>query len=216
MPHIIDTLSDWNNEINAVVQVADLLKDCDAYIATGSNNSSRYFNYYFRKYPSIIRGNKTSVAILTGGETLKQLEELADDVHTYFGLGCRNVTKIYVPENYDFVPLLTTFSKYNYFKDHTKYKNNYDYNLALLIMNHVKYMTNESIILTDNNNIFSAVSELHYNFYDDKNVLLNELPLNENIQCIVGEGATPFGESQAPGLFDYPDGVDVMEFLLSI
>lgn len=216
MPHIIDTLSDWNNEINAVVQVADLLKDCDTYIATGSNNSSRYFNYYFRKYPSIIRGNKTSVAILTGGETLKQLEELADDVHTYFGLGCRNVTKIYVPENYDFVPLLTTFSKYNYFKDHTKYKNNYDYNLALLIMNHVKYMTNESIILTDNSNIFSAVSELHYNFYDDKNVLLNELPLNENIQCIVGEGATPFGESQAPGLFDYADGVDVMEFLLSI
>ena len=156
MSHIIEKLIEWNPEVNSVVQVSDFLKNCDAYIATGSNNSSRYFKYYFGKYPSIIRGNKTSVAILSGTETINELSLLADDVHTYFGLGCRNVTKLYVPILYDFIPLLNTFRKYNYFEDHTKYKNNYDYNLTLLIMNNKTYMTNESIILLEDENIFYA------------------------------------------------------------
>ena len=216
MTHIIEKLTEWNKEVSEVVNTAEMLKNCDAYIATGSNNSSRYFKYYFGKYPSIIRGNKTSVAIVTGQESAAELELLADDVHAYFGLGCRNITKLYVPEHYDFVPMLESFSKYEYFKDHTKYKNNYDYNLTLLIMNRVLYMKNENIILTENENIFSAVSELHYNFYSDKSVLLDDLRKNENIQCIVGKGEIEFGEAQQPGLFDYADNIDVMEFLLAL
>jgi len=216
MAHIIDKLIEWNSEVAGVVHVNDLIKNCAAYIATGSNNSSRYFKYYFGKYPSVIRGNKTSVAILSGNETIEDLSLLADDVYTFFGLGCRNVTKLYVPHYYDFIPLLNVFRKYNYFQDHTKYKNNYDYNLAMLIMNSKIYMTNESIILLEDDNIFTPVSQLHYNFYSDKNVIINDLNKNENVQCIVGDELIPFGKAQQPGLFDYADGTDVMEFLLAL
>ena len=216
LKHIVEKLCEWNPKVGNVVKISGMLKDCDAYIATGSNNSSRYFNYYFGKYPSVIRKNKTSVAVLSGDETLEQLILLAGDVHTYFGLGCRNVTKIFVPEGYDFVPLLDAFKKYNYFSDHTKYRNNYDYNLALLIMNSKYYMTNESIILVENENIFSPVSELHYSFYNDKNALDAELKKQPDIQCIVGENYIPFGKAQQPGLFDYADGTDTMEFLLGL
>ncbi|HEY5407598.1 MAG TPA: acyl-CoA reductase, partial [Ginsengibacter sp.] len=194
MEHLIKKLSEWNNEVADIVKVSDFLKNCDAYIATGSNNSSRYFKYYFGKYPSIIRGNKTSVALLSGNESEAELSLLADDVHTYFGLGCRNVTKLYVPEGYDFIPVLNAFRKYNYFEDHTKYKNNYDYNLALLIMNNKKYMTNDSIILLEDDNIFSPVSQLHYTFYSNKNVISAELSKNENVQCVEGNGFTAFGK----------------------
>jgi hypothetical protein len=216
MPHIIEKLIEWSPEVNNVLQVSDFLKNCEAYIATGSNNSSRYFKYYFGKYPSIIRSNKTSVAILSGTETIEELSLLADDVHTFFGLGCRNVTKLYVPVGYDFIPLLNTFRKYNYFEDHTKYKNNYDYNLTLLIMNNKKYMTNESIILLEDENIFTPVSQLNYTFYRNKNVIPDDLIKNKNVQCIVSEELTAFGKTQQPGLFDYADGMDVMEFLLGL
>lgn len=214
--HIIEVLAEWNPEIKERVKLAEMLKDCDAYIATGSNNSSRYFEFYFGKYPSIIRKNKTSVAVLTGNESEEELLKLADDVYTYFGLGCRNVTKIYVPESYDFVPLLNIFKKYEYFSDHTKFRNNYDYNLALLIMNNKYYMTNNTIILVENEHIFSPVSELHYSYYNDKNELISLLHSMEDIQCIVGENEIAFGESQIPSLFDYADGVDTMQFLLGI
>jgi hypothetical protein len=216
LTHLIEKMIEWNPKVANVIKISSLLKDCDAYIATGSNNSSRYFDYYFGKYPSIIRRNKTSVAILEGNESAEQLSLLADDVHLYFGLGCRNVTKIYVPENYDFVPLLNAFRKYNYFGDETKYKNNYDYALALLIMNNKFYMTNESIILVEDENPFSAVSELHYSYYNNINRVEEELTQSGDIQCIVGENFVPFGSSQTPSLFDYADGVDVMQFLLSL
>jgi|SRR6185437_3046780 len=216
LAHIIHKLNEWNPEVSNVVQISSLLKDCDAYIATGSNNSSRYFQYYFGKYPSVIRKNKTSVAVLSGKETLGQLTALADDVYTYFGQGCRNVTKLYVPESYDFVMLLNTFKKYNYLCDFTKYKNNYDYNLTLLIMNNKFYMTNESIILVENEIAFSPVAELHYSFYKNAEEVLEELKVNENIQCIAGGENIPFGQTQQPGLFDYADGTDIMQFLLAL
>ncbi|MEO6818429.1 MAG: acyl-CoA reductase [Ginsengibacter sp.] len=216
MKHIIEILSEWKPDIKEHIQILTMLKDCEAYIATGSNNSSRYFEYYFGKYPSIIRKNKTSIAILTGKESEETLSLLADDVYAYFGLGCRNVTKIFIPEGYDFVPLLTIFKKYNYFSDHTKFRNNYDYNLSLLIMNNKFYMTNDTIILVESDNIFSPVSELHYSYYKDKEVLQSGLNTLDSIQCIVGEGYVPFGQSQIPSLFDYADGIDTMQFLLSI
>jgi hypothetical protein len=216
LTHIIEKLGEWNHQVSDIVKISSLLKDCDAYIATGSNNSARYFHYYFGKYPSLIRSNKTSVAVLAGKETLGELTSLADDVYTYFGMGCRNVTKLYAPEGYDFVMLLNAFKKYDYLSEMTKYKNNYDYNLALLIMNNKYYMANDSLIIVENDAVFSPVSELHYSFYKNKNEVLRELSNSENIQCIVGEDNIPFGETQQPHLFDYADGVDTMQFLLGL
>ena len=214
--HILEVMTEWNTEVADVVKVLPMLKGCDAYIATGSNNSSRYFNYYFGRFPSVIRTNKTSVAVLDGDETAEELSLLADDVYTYFGLGCRNVTKIYVPKGYDFIPLIEAFKKYDYFADQTKYRNNYDYNLALFLMNNRFYMSNESIVLVENDNIFSAVSVLHYSFYEDKELISQGLSGLENVQCIVGHEFLPFGTSQIPSLFDYADGIDTMQFLLSL
>ncbi len=216
LPYILNKLIEWNPEISLLVEFADVLKDCDAFIATGSNNSARYFNYYFGKYPSIIRRNKTSSAILTGKETEAELELLSDDIHTYFGLGCRNVTSIHVPIEYDFLPLINSFKKYSYFANHSKYRNNYDYSLALLIMNNKEYMASESVILIENENIFSPVSQLHYSFYDKKNIALEYLKKSEGVQCICGDGEIPFGNSQSPGLKDYADGIDTMQFLLGL
>ena len=133
--HIVNKLAEWDQRINESVFFSDQLKGCEAYIATGSNNSGRYFEYYFRNYRSIIRKNRTSVAILTGKETSTDLENLADDMMLYFGLGCRNVSKIYIPESYDFVPLLNALNKYQWMDDHQKLKNNYDYHLSLLLLN---------------------------------------------------------------------------------
>ena len=192
-----------------------MLKGCDAYIATGSNNSARYFDFYFSKYPSIIRKNRTSVAILNGSESKEELEKLSDDIHVYFGLGCRNVTKVFVPAAYDFVPLLQSFHQYKYFADHHKYKNNYDYNLSIQIMNNRFYMTNESTLLVENEGVFSPISQLNYSFYNTKEEIISTLIGNEEIQCVAGTDLA-FGLAQKPGLFDYADGVDTVQFLLTL
>jgi hypothetical protein len=192
-----------------------MLKDCDAYIATGSDNSARYFEYYFSKYPHIIRKNRTSVAILDGTETKEELESLADDIQLYFGLGCRNITQIWVPQEYDFVPLLGALRKYDHYKDHDKYKNNFDYQLTIAIMNNRFYMSNDSIVLLENESPFSPISQLHYQYYTDKPAAIAALDKNK-IQCIVGRNFIPFGDAQKPGLSDFPDGIDTMEFLSAI
>ncbi len=221
--HLTGKLGEWsaatspgNSGINSLIQFSEMLKGCDAYIATGSNNSSRYFDYYFGKYPHIIRRNRTSVAILTGKETKDDLEELADDVYLYFGLGCRNVTKIYIPKEYDFIPLLEAFKKYNWLADHHKYKNNYDYNLALHQLNKKYYMTNGSILLIEDPALFSPISQLNYEFYVDKEELAEKMAGNADLQCIVGKGFTPFGKSQSPAINDYSDGVDTLRFLCDL
>lgn len=214
--HLIKKLYEWENTIQNQVSFAEQLKGCDAYIATGSNNSGRYFDYYFGKYPNIIRRNRTSVAILDGTETQQELDLLTDDIQLYFGLGCRNITQLHVPEGYDFVPLLETLKKYAYLIDYHKYKHNYDYHLALLIMGNKYYMNNDSIILTENISPFSPVSQVHYRFYSDKKQLEEELSGDQDIQCMVGKGHVPFGQAQFPGLMDYADGVDTMAFLKSL
>ncbi len=216
LKHLAEKIISWDENAASLISFAEMLKGCDAYIATGSNNSARYFEQYFAKYPSIIRRNRTSVAILTGNETAEELDKLADDVHLYFGLGCRNVTKIFVPSAYDFVPLLRTFDKYKYFADHHKYKNNYDYQLSLALLNNIYYMTNESILLIENESVFSPISQLNYSFYKEENKLAAMLKENPDIQCIVGNAYTTFGQAQTPGLFDYADGIDTMQFLLTL
>lgn len=214
--HLVEKLAGWSAETGNLVQFSEMLKGCDAYIATGSTNSSRYFEHYFGKYPHIIRRNRTSVAILSGNETKEELELLADDVFLYFGLGCRNVTKLLVPAGYDFIPMLDAFKKYSFLADHHKYKNNYDYNLALHLLNNQYYMTNGCILLIENPAIFSPVSQLNYEFYTDKNSVGEFLKNDTNIQCIVGLGHIPFGLSQQPGIREYADGVDTMQFLSSL
>jgi hypothetical protein len=206
-------LAEWDEEVNELISFAEMLKNCDAYIATGSNNSAGYFEYYFGKFPHIIRRNRTSAAILTGNESTQDLLNLSDDVYLYFGLGCRNVTKIYVPKNYDFVPLLNAFRKYNYLADHHKYKNNYDYNLALHLLNKKYYMSNDSILLVEEARLFSPISQLNYEFYEDKTETLASLNGNEDLQCRVGHGFIPFGQSQLPAVDAYADGKDTLAFL---
>jgi hypothetical protein len=216
MQHVIDKIKEWYPAYEEQTLVQDMLKHCDAYIATGSNNSARYFEYYFAQYPHIIRRNRTSVAVLDGNETAAELEALADDVMIYFGLGCRNVTKIFVPEDYNFEDLLKGLRKYAHLADHHKYKNNYDYNLALILLNQSPYMANDNIILQESGSIFSPISVLHYSHYSDIATLAGELESNNDLQCIVGHGFTPFGTAQQPGLSDYADGVDTMHFLTNL
>lgn len=214
--HLLDKLKEWNKESGEYFRVEEMLKGCDAYIATGSNNSSKYFEYYFGKYPHIIRRNRTSVAILDRKETNDDLEKLADDVHLYFGLGCRNVTKIFVPLHYDFIELLSSFRKYSFLMDFHKYSNNYDYNLAIHILNNQFYMTNGSVILYESSSLRSPISQLNYSYYDNKEMILEELAKTEELQCVVGHGYTAFGQAQNPLLTDYSDGVDTMKFLVSL
>jgi len=215
LKHLVQKMYGWDASLQNTILFAEMLKGCDAYIATGSNNSARYFDHYFSKWPSIIRRNRTSAAILKGDETTVELEKLSDDIHTYFGLGCRNVTKIFVPKEYDFVPLLKSFHKYKYFADHNKYKNNYDYNLSIQLLNNRFYMTDESTLLVENESVFSPISQLNYSYYDTIEPVLISLEKSEEIQCIAGINV-PFGKAQCPTLNEYADGIDTMQFLLTL
>ena len=214
--HLVERMEEWDAAVSQYISFAEQIKGCDAYIATGSNNTSRYFEQYFGKYPNIIRRNRTSVAVLDGSETLKELEALADDICLYFGLGCRNVTKLYVPREYGFVPLLASLKKYNHYMDLHKYRNNYDYHLALLMMANKFYMTDGATILAENSSPFTPVSQVNYEYYDDHQGVITQLKDCGDIQAIVGHGFTPFGQAQQPALRDYADGVDTMKFLLSL
>src|SRR5258706_2287295 len=214
--HLVTKMSEWDKQVNDLIQFGEQLKSCDAYIATGSNNSAGYFEYYYKKSPNIIRRNRTSVAILTGNENKEELENLADDVYLYFGLGCRNVTKIFVPQDYDFIPLLGAFKKYDFLFDHHKYKNNYDYNLAILLLNKKKYMSNSSLLLVEDSSPFSPISVLNYEFYGDRTKILASLKENIDIQCIAGKDHRPFGKTQNPSFRDYADGIDTLAFLVNL
>ncbi|RYF95903.1 MAG: acyl-CoA reductase [Chitinophagaceae bacterium] len=216
LPHIAGWMIDQAPELADEIRFADMLKGCDAYIATGSNNSARYFDYYFGRFPSIIRRNRTSVAVLSGNETTAELNGLADDIYMYFGLGCRNVTKIYVPAGYDFPDLLGACKKYDHLADHHKFKNNYDYQLSVLLINNIHYMTNGSIILKQDKSIFSPIAVLNYEFYDEPITLKATLATSDDVQCLVASDQLPFGRSQQPGLTDFADGVDTLQFLLGI
>ena len=214
--HLIKKLSEWDADVLQQVHTAEMLKGCDAYIATGTNNTARYFEQYFGRYPHIIRRNRTSVAILDGYESDGDLAALGTDIFTYFGLGCRNVTQLCVPAGYDFSPLLRSLEAYRGFMDHNKYRNNYDYHLALYLLNRVPYLDNGSLLLVENALPFSAVSVLHYRYYEDRETLLQELRDSPDIQAIIGHGEIPFGAAQQPRLKDYADGVDTMEFLCGL
>lgn len=204
------------------IEYAERLNDVDAVIATGSDNTARYFEYYFRNIPHIIRKNRSSCAILIGEETTEQLTELGKDVFSYFGLGCRNVSKIFVPEGYNFSSLLDSWPKYNAIANHHKYANNYDYQKSILLVNGIPFLDNGFVLVTENNALVSPISVLFYETYHDQNDLKEKITSqSEKIQCIVSANgwypqSLPFGKAQYPEAWDYADNVDTLKFLASL
>ncbi len=205
---------------NRIIFTEEIVKEkIDAVIATGSDNSSRYFEYYFSKYPNIIRKNRNSVAILKGDENQEELRKLCDDIFLYYGLGCRNIAKLLIPANFELERLLKAIEVYSPNPmDNTKYKNNYEYRKSILLLNNTPHYDTGNLLLIEDKNPYSTIATLHYEFYIDLNTL--ELPNPEKIQCIVsnleGKNFVKIGNAQSPGLLDYPDGIDTMAFLLGL
>ncbi|MEN2282708.1 acyl-CoA reductase [Algoriphagus sp. SE2] len=222
MNWIFDKLVEIEPLFEPLIQVEEMLKGKDAYIATGSDNSSRYFNYYFGKYPSIIRQNRTSVAILSGDEDIEDLVSLGLDIFRYFGLGCRNVSKVYVKSADQLQDLLGALEIYSAVGNHHKYRNNYDYNKSIYLVNNEKHLDNGFLLLKESQDLVSPISVLYYEIYDSKEDLKNNLESNKSkIQCIVSNpnfwpGAIPFGYAQNPEPWEYADEVDTLKFLIEL
>ena len=201
------------------IRVVPRLNAAGAFIATGSDNTARYFEYYFGKRPHLIRRNRTSVSVLTGHETNSELALLAPDIFQYYGLGCRNVSKLYVPEGYNFVPLLDALQIGEGVLNHHKYQNNYDYNKSILLVNAVHHYDTGFLLLTRSSALVSPISVLHYTEYSSEVDLVNQLvDVAAQTQCVVSAGgrfagSVPFGRAQAPDVAEFADGVDTMEFL---
>ncbi len=204
------------------IQIVDAYKgDYDGLIATGSDNTARYFEHYFGHKPHIIRKNRNSVAILTGQENTEELSALGEDIFRYYGLGCRSVSKIYVPKDYDFDLLFKALYSFKDIISYEKYSNNYDYNKAVYLMSLYQILDNGFLILKEDTSLSSPIGSLFYEYYQDIDSLASHLSeRSESIQCIVGsthiKGAIPFGSTQKPSLTDYADGVETIKFIQSI
>jgi hypothetical protein len=222
IPFFVKFLAQFDAEIPNAVQFVERLEQVDAAICTGSNNTSRYFEYYFRNVPNIIRSNRTSVAVLTGEESDEELQLLGEDIFRYFGLGCRNITKLYMPMDFDINRVFGAIYPYHEIVNHHKYANNYDYHRAILLMNLDEVLDNGFIVFKEDVGIHSPVGTLFYDRYHDILKLRNDLKLREDeLQCVVTRSslwpdAVAFGQTQCPTLSDYADGVDTMTFLSKI
>jgi hypothetical protein len=191
------------------------LTDYDVVIATGNNNSSRYFEHYFGKYPNIIRKNRNSIAIIEGDETETELKSLGTDIFLYFGLGCRNVSKIFIPKGYDLSALVSNLTSFASIIKNTKYGNNYNFNKALYFVNKDNFLDTGYLLLKEDQGLSSPVSVLYYEYYDSHYALQRQTDaIKEKIQCVVGSHYVPFGKAQSPHLWDYADGIDTLGFLL--
>tara|TARA_B100000963_G_scaffold361435_1_gene396847 strand:+ start:137757 stop:138782 length:1026 start_codon:yes stop_codon:yes gene_type:complete len=221
LPYICKKLVEFDLIFKNKFVFKDKIKNFDALIATGNNTSTKYFDFYFSKYPKIIRKHRNGIAILTGNESSNSLNELAKDIFLYFGLGCRSVSKIYIPINYSFDKLIDAIKKYSKLKYLEKYSNNYNYNKAIYLMNNTKFKDLDFFILKEDFNIFSPVGTLHYEYYDDINTLRMKLNLEKDkIQCITSNskkiGGLKLGRAQSPNLWDYPDDIDTLSFLINL
>ncbi len=206
---------------NKITFVEGKLEGFDAVIATGSNNTARYFEYYFKNKPSIIRKNRNSVAVLNGQETKEQLIALGEDIFRYFGLGCRNVSKLFVPKGYSFDAFFEAIFEYQEVIHYEKYANNYDYNKAVFLMSNYKLLDNGFLTLKEDSSHASPISSVFYEYYDSLTEIEKRLESEaETIQCIVSnnlvQNSIPFGQTQRPQLWDYADHVDTMSFSLTI
>ena len=218
LPFLTDLI---NLDSDRVVYLDNMLKDYHGVIATGSDNTSRYFEYYFKNKNSIIRKNRNSIAILDGEESDCDLKSLSHDILTYFGLGCRNVSKLYVPRNYNFDSFFNSIFSYKELINNHKYANNYDYNKAIYLMSEYKFLDNGFFIVNEGEEMHSPISTINYEYYDNISLLREKINQQEDkIQCIVSniefKGKVDFGETQNPSLNQYADNIDVMNFLLTI
>ena len=223
LPVIIDMLVDIDERCADLFVQVERLKGYDAVIATGGDTAAVHFEYYFRDYPHIIRKNRNSIAILDGTETAEDLQELGVDIFDYFGLGCRSVSKVYLPRGYELSKLFESIYSFKDVIHHNKYKNNYDYNNATLILTNQEFLTNDFIIFKEDELLGSRIATLHYEFYDDREELLKSLQSRtEELQCISAKQSidsdlyVPLGHCQRPGLSDYADHVDTIQFLTEL
>lgn len=222
LPFIVSYLIHEESLIKSKIKFVDnKIEKFDAVIATGSNNTARYFNAYFKNKPSIIRNNRNSIAILNGNESENDLKNLSNDIFRYYGLGCRSVSKIYVPKNYDFDMLFKAVYKWNPVINIRKYLNNYDYNKAVYIMSEFDIIENGFLMLKEDRRLSSPIATLFYEYYDNVSELKIKLKaISSEIQCIVANGFNSkeikFGSTQSPALKDYADGIDTVDFLLKI
>lgn len=219
MLFLINTIKEIEPAFGEQMEITERLQGMDAIIATGSDNSARYFKHYFAKKPHIIRQNRTSVAVIRGDETAESIKALGKDLFLYYGLGCRNVSKVYAPEGYDFVPFIDALSSLESALDHHKYHNNYDYNKSIYLVNREPHLDSGFFMLRESEELVSPISVIFHESYANPAELDLKLAANKDkIQCTVSEhgwyeGSLPFGEAQQPALWDYADGVDTLEFL---
>ncbi|WP_445710866.1 acyl-CoA reductase [Flavobacterium sp.] len=219
---LIKYLISLDSRISERITLAEgKLEGFDAVIATGSNNTARYFEYYFKNKPNIIRKNRNSVAILTGEETKEELVALGDDIFRYFGLGCRNVSKLFIPEGYNFDNFFNAIFEFQEVVKYEKYANNYDYNKAVYLMSNFKLLDNGFLTLKEDTSFSSPISSVFYEYYTSIESLTNKLEKDkEKIQCIVSKNqimdSISFGETQKPNLWDYSDNIDTLQFLINL
>ncbi len=220
---ISDFLIELNKDFKDLIHFTEgKLEKFDAIIATGSNNTARYFEYYFGKYPNIIRKNRNSVAVLTGNESDTDIRKLGLDIFSYFGLGCRNVSKLLIPKDYCFDLFFENIQDFQLVYQHNKYANNYDYNKSVYLMNQIQHFDNGFLILKEDQNLSSPIGVVFFQHYNNIDDVKEFLRLNEDqIQCIVSkpdliENSVYFGQAQEPELWDYADNVDTMQFLLGL
>lgn len=214
---IISWLLEIEPRFKRNLEVRDRLTGIEAVIATGSDNTARYFEYYFKDIPSIIRKNRTSIAILNGRESIKDLKELGKDIFWYFGLGCRNVSKLLVPKGYDPTPLFEANEHFSYLGDHNKYKNNYDYYKSIFLVNGTKHLDNGFLLWLPTTDLVSPISVLYAQEYSTEQEASNYLDDHQQkIQCVVGKDHILFGSAQLPEPWNYADNVDTMEFLAKL
>lgn len=221
LPALLKELVSFEPLLTDRIVYIERLKDFDAIIATGSNNTSRYFDYYFGKGPNIIRKNRNSIAVLDGKETEEEIRLLGHDIFDYFGLGCRNVSKIYLPEGYEIEKFFKPLEPFHPINNHFKYNNNYDYNKSIYLVNLIQHFDNGFLLLKEDKGLSSPLSVVYFEYYADLDELSAALAAEkENIQCVVthtpiepGTGTVAFGDSQHPRLWDYADNVDTIAFL---
>lgn len=215
LPAFVQVMCSMNPELQDRIRIAlGPVKEIDAVIATGSDNSAGYFNEYFGKYPHIFRKNRTSVAVLDGTETDQELNALGKDMFQYFGLGCRNVTNIFLPEDFDKNRIFENIVSYGDIVNHHKYANNYDYNRTIYLMNKIPFLDNNFALFREDEQLFSPLSVIHLHPYSDRGNVDEFLAAHADaIQAVVGHTHIPFGKSQEPDLDDYADKIDTMKWL---
>ncbi len=223
LPALADILMEIDRSYKAQISfTVDKIQGFDAVIATGSNNTARYFDYYFGKYPNIIRKNRNSIAILNGEETKEELTLLVDDMFLYFGLGCRNISKLFVPIGYDFKELIQASQKSSDYINHNNFRNNYDYYKTIFLMNNLPFYDCGFYLIQESPLLHNPVAVFNFEYYSSMNKIIDFINENSgNLQCIVGNrpeiaGVVKFGEAQKPGLMDYADNIDTLKFLLSL